>query len=321
MDEKSPEIEAFLKGFRALMGFDTHPDTYDAFRRHLERALNITGGQYSLPQFVQRNPKYMEGSMPQLWGGPDNLTEDGANMDAILKLMLGLDPLTRFKVALDGALQGAAGMIIYNEERDTFLLAVKGDPYNSGKIGILGGQGSDKDRANAMTMLMRELVEEIGKSILAKSKPFEILTTEEWRETDTRGVYGIWARFFVRLVNNEEEADIIRGFEGFQTKLNLKDHEIRKLHAYTRREVLENIRNGRMGYYDQTAAFVLVNMIIGQMGLMAKQFNGWNLLKESQRWLMTKALVIDAFQDATDLSKGDWRTNIDFTDMIYGLKP
>ncbi len=317
--DQEPAYQAFAAAFKALMLFQPTIYTWGAFQQHMQTALDrTTGGQYSLPAFVQRNPRFVEGSMPQLWGGPDNLTEDGANMNAILQLMLGLDPRTLFKVAMDGAVQTGGGLIWLNAERGyAHMLVVKGDIYNKGKVGVIGGQGSDRDRGDSRKTMLRETGEEIGNFPFDKDRLFHLMKTHEWRETDSRGAYAIWSDFDVYLATDDETQALQAGYAK-HVKATGGDPEIQGIKPFTRREVLEHIRDGRMGYFDQTQAFVMTNLIIGQLRYMPNHVQVWEQLSKSQQWLMTKALVMDVFAALTT-SASDWRPRIDPDDMVFGL--
>ena len=255
------------------------------------------------PTFVQRNSRFAEGSML------DIDSPAGHDFDKLLHFLLGLDALSRFKVGMDGMGMLAAGLIWLDTSNDyAHMLAVKGDIYNKGKVGVLGGMAKDADKGNPFRIMVRECGEEVGKFPFDPKRLFQIHVTDEWRETDSRGEFAIRSAFYVYLATGEETQALVSGYAAHVQRTG-GDPEIQSIRPFTRREVLEHIRDGRMGYFDQTQAFVMTNLIIGAL------LHGWDPatfgpLTEEQRWLMARGLMIPTFRRMTDLTEGDWRPRL-----------
>ena len=257
--------------------------------------------------FKQLNPRFLEGSFP--------LTTDarGDVIDALAKLVLGLDPKSRYKFAMDGFGQHAGGLIVLNEDDNyAHVLAIKGDPYNKGKIGVLGGQGSDKDQGDDLKSALREGGgEELGNYPFDPARLIYLTTTYEWRTTDSRGHYWIKASFYVYIARGSEVTDIHRCYDR-HVKATGGDPEIQSIRSFKRREVLELIRDGRMGYFDQTQAFVMTGLCLRELGKAKVALAAIGNITPTERevWQVAAALVGEEFRSLTDLSQGDWRPKI-----------
>jgi hypothetical protein len=263
-------------------------------------------------RFRQRNPRFAEGSMP------DVFSPLGEETDKLLHFLFGLDPRTRFKVGMDGMGMLATGLIWLDTSNDyAHMLAVKGDIYNKGKVGVLGGMASDRDKGDAMKTMLRECGEEVGKFPYDQNRLFQIHTTDEWRESDSRGAFAIRSTFYVYLATGEETQALVAGYAR-HVQATGGDPEIQSIRPFTRREVLENIRDGRMGYYDQTAAFVMTAVCISALDVVRLMISRMPDLTvtEEQAWLMARGLTIHQFQRLTNMKNGDWRPRINPNEIL-----
>jgi hypothetical protein len=299
-----PQLDAFQAN---LTKFEVSPRcSYNQFGDAVGNVCALL--EIPSPAFVQRNPKFAEGSMPEVF------SPLGEETNALLHFWFGLDPRTRFKVGMDGMGMLATGLIWLDTSNDyAHMLAVKGDIYNKGKVGVLGGMASDRDKGDPMKTMLRECGEEVGNFPYDRNRLFPIHTTDEWRETDSRGSYAICSTFYVYLATGEETQALVEGYAR-HVQATGGDPEIQSIRPFTRREVLEHIRDSRMGYFDQTQAFTMAALC-----LQALQHD-WNPatfgpLSDEQRWLMARGLMMPGFRKLTDLTNGDWRPRINPDDF------
>lgn len=259
-----------------------------------------------LALFDQLNPKFAEGSMPLAY------TPRGKAMDALIKLILGLDARSTFKAALDGAGQTAGGLVVINAETQELLLAVKGDPYNKGRIGVLGGQASDKDHGNTRRSALRESGEEIGNFAFNDERLIRLVTTMEWRDgPDSRGPYNITATFDLYTATSDEIAQMKESFRKHVEQTG-GDPEVAGLRSISMKQTLEMIRDGQMAYFDQTQAFLMTALCLKNMdkAAAAAYAIGNNEATPAELWQLACAISQTEFNTRTVKMEGDWRRQL-----------
>lgn len=262
----------------------------------------VRGFADPLALFDQRNPKFAEGSMPLA------NTPRGQAMDAILKLLIGGDARTTFKVGMDGFSQTAGGLIIIDQDTHELLLAVKGDIYNKGRIGVLGGQSSDKDQGNTRKSALRESGEEIGAFPFDESRLIRLTTVNEWRATaDSRGSYNITSSFDLYVASPQEITQMQESFRKHVEQTG-GDPEIAGLQRIPMKQTLELIRDGQMAYFDQTQAFLMTALCLKNMdkAQAAAHAIGNTEATPAELWQLARAISQTEF-DARTHVEGDWR--------------
>ncbi len=259
--------------------------------------------------YHQKKPQFAEGSAP---------TADsprGKLMDSILHAMLGLDARSTFKVAMDGFGQHAGGLIILDVDNDyNHVLVTKGDIYNKGKIGVLGGQAKDSDRGSDFSAAIRENGEEIGHFPFDPARLFHLVDTMEWREVDSRiDAYWIRAGFFVYLATSAEVLAMREGYKLHVARTG-GDPEIAGLNVVKRRTVLELIRDGHMGYFDQTQAFVMTALCIPLLDKAKAALTAIGITAPEPKmlWSIARVLATPTFEQITQRTDvADWRRALD----------
>lgn len=249
--------------------------------------------------------KFPEGSVPMLD------SPRGKVVDIILHDMLKLASNTFFKGAMDGFSQLAGGLLLLVRRKDgsyRLMLAKKGDPFNPGKIGVIGGQASDKDEGDTRLCTERETGQETNLPIdLGRLIP--LVRTLENRNAggvlvDGRmEAYPILSDFYLYVVDEDEAAEMMAAFREHVAKNPDRDPEVESLHQYRIHEVLEMIRDGKIAYYDQTAAFVMLALCIRHVQDMPQP--------TARVWRVAAIDVEDEYKRIIDLSQGDWRPKLD----------
>ncbi|MCP5405293.1 MAG: hypothetical protein H6922_03615 [Pseudomonadaceae bacterium] len=309
-----PRVVAFSANMKRFgVAFDNPAKPYGDFCGFFEKIKpympeELRGFANPASMFEQRG-RFPEGSLPQAY------EQRGKVVDAVLKVWLGLDFRSTFKGGMDGWGQTAGGLIVLNADNDyAHLLAVKGDPYNKGKIGVLGGQGTDADKGDTRRMALRESGEEIGTFSFDETRLFKLVSVREWRESDSRGRYLVTSDFEVYVANQAEIDAMKTSFDGhFEAKRQDPDEEVVGLKETPRREVLELIRDGQMGYYDQTQAFVMTALAFKNLDVARRQLLALGETSPTDETLWRTAVTHSEkeFARVTDNAQGDWRKRLD----------
>lgn len=267
----------------------------------------VSSGQSVEDLFLQKNPKFPEGSAPLA------NSHRGELVHGMLHAMLALDYRTDFKVGMDGFGMHAGGMIVLNQDNFDHFLVAKGDDYNVGRIGVLGGLGKDEDEGDDFTAALREHGAEIGKFPFDPTRLFYFFTANEWRTTDTRvEAYWLKSSYYIYLATSGEMDAMQEGYKVHALRTKRGDGEIAGLLRVPRRGVLEAINSGRMINFDQTQAFVMVALCIPLLETARTGLAAMGITEPSheQVWRLATLLADKRFKGLTDLSEGDWRPKL-----------
>jgi hypothetical protein len=281
-------------------------------------------GMLSLERlFVQRNPKFVEGSLPYGVDADGSRNPRARLLDAVLKVMFGLATNANYRGDMTGAIRSGGGIlpILMDGDEPRIMLGEDGEKFHAGKIKILGGQLDDNDRGDEWACALREVTkEEVGDFHFRRERAWLLHRPLGWRDTDGRMEYPISGSFFIYPVNRSEVADIHAIFKAKMVAAK-QDPEIVQLHSYTAAELAGLIRDKRIIFPEQCEAYVLLCLVmtlLPKAQFMAKR--GLDLTRPGNRfqaWSMAREAVMPRFRGLMTSMQGDYtKLPMDFMDGV-----